>query len=222
MEYESIDVTAETGRARWRQAGEPLVPSLVVDGVSMPILHRSQLASLLDLPVTSTGEARRVAGDTVSILTAWTALIEPLEWDLLTKPTPSRSRSIRNLTVNVFHPFELLPTAWGAGRFEWDPDRDDEREALIASSAELYDYASSIAQTWTAALLEIDTSLEAHDPLVGSPRGEIAFSSLLEQQRWHAAFHFRQIVEFLASNGHAPATLDVNGFRGLALPSEVY
>ena len=49
-------------------------------------------------------------------------------------------RSLRNLTVNVFHPFELLPTAFDEGRFDWDPDLDDAYFAIG-----LYQYYADVA-----------------------------------------------------------------------------
>ena len=217
-----MNVTTDGGLDHWREAGEPLIPSLLVDGIAAPILHRSQLASLLGLPVTSSDDARRVAGDTISILDSWTTVIEPVDWEILIAPTPSRGRTIRNLTVNVFHPFALLPTAWTDGRFEWDPDRDDEREAQIETAEALHRYASAIAQAWTATLLEIDPALVGEDRHVDSPRGEISFSNLLEQQRWHAAFHYRQITTFLASRGQDARPLDLAGFAGLDLPEDVF
>jgi hypothetical protein len=217
-----VNVTAAGGLDRWREAGEPLIPSLVVDGVATPILHRSQLASLLGLPVASSGDAQRVAGDTISILDSWATVIEPVDWESLIAPTPSRGRTIRNLTVNVFHPFELLPTAWADGRFEWDPDRDDEREAQIETAEGLQRYASAISQAWTATLLEVDPTLAGDDRHVDSPRGEISFSNLLEQQRWHAAFHYRQITTFLTSRGQDVKPLDLTGFAGLDLPEDVF
>ena len=217
-----MNVTTDHGLNRWQEAGEPLIPSLLADETATPILHRSQLALLLSLPVAGSGDARRVAGGTISILGSWTTLIEPAGWEILIAPTPSRGRTIRNLTVNVFHPFELLSTAWAGGRFEWDPDRDDEREAQIETAEALHRYASAIVQMWTAALLEIDPELAREDRHVDSPRGEIAFSNLLEQQRWHAAFHYRQITTFLVSRGQEVRSLDLAGFVGVDLPEDVF
>lgn len=194
----------------------------MLDGTAVPILHESQLASLLGLPAAAGSDAARTAGDTVTVLTSWCTLIEPLDWDLLTAPTPSRSRSLRNLTVNVFHPFELLPAAWRDGVFEWDPELDGEREAAITTAAALHHYASTIRDTWAAFLVELVGELARSDPTVDSPRGEISFSNLLEQQRWHSAFHLRQLADFLGASGHEVAALDLDSFVGLELPDEIY
>lgn len=198
------------------------MPSLVVDGTSVPILHESQLASLLGLEADTAGDARRTAGDTVTLLDAWCSLIEPLDWSALTTPTRSRGRTLRNLTVNVFHPFELLPVAWREGVFEWDPDRDEEREATLASPAALHGYASAITGAWASFVLDAAGELSGADRPVDGPRGEIGFSHLLEQQRWHAAFHYRQLVDFIGSRGPSPASIDLTRFAGLDLPDELY
>ena len=188
----------------------------------MPILHESQLASLLGLPATDATDPARTAGDTLTLLTSWCGLIEPVSWELLIAPTRSRRRTTRNLTVNVFHPFELLPEAWDNGLFAWNPDLDDEREAQLASADAVHQYATRVSDHWAAFLTNVSGSIGRDNPIVDSPRGEISFSNLLEQQRWHAAFHHRQIVDFLGSNGIATDSLDVSGFVGLDLPTELY
>jgi hypothetical protein len=81
----------------------------------MPVLHVSQLADVLGLPWRAPLPPDVLAADTVTLLAAWASGIAPLE--ALLAPTPSRGRSLRNLTVNVHHPFELLPRAWGDGDF---------------------------------------------------------------------------------------------------------
>ena len=81
-----------------------------------------------------------------AVLDAWLKLIRPLDQETLTAPTPSRGRSLRNLTVNVFHPFELLPTAFETGRFDWDPTLDEDREAAVQNAAAVVAYASD--RTW--------------------------------------------------------------------------
>jgi len=86
--------------------------------MSRPILQRGAFAATL-------------AHDCAGILDAWFSHLDGLPLALLRAPTPSRGRSLRNLTVNVYHPFELLPDVPGSARFDWDPDGDD-----LASSLE--------------------------------------------------------------------------------------
>jgi hypothetical protein len=116
---------------------------------------------------------------------------------VLTAPTESRGRSIRNLTVNTFHPIELLPGAWAGGLFDWEPDGDDAREAALPVKGAVVAYAERIAGDWMSFLLDSGDALMERDPVVSSPRGQLAYSALLESQRWHAAFHLEQVTRFL-------------------------
>lgn len=209
------------GRRRWETAGRPAVPALAVAGVVTTILHRSQIGLLLGLEVPDEGEAAALARDCAAVLEAWTMHLEGLPFPLLTAPTPSRGRSLRNLTVNVFHPFELLPAVPADGRFEWNPDGDAEREQRLRDADEVRAYAARIGQAWSAFVRDSDGADEGL--LVSSPRGEITWSSLLAQQRWHAAYHYRQLTSFLAEEGQQVVhRLRLDGMAGLDLPDEVF
>jgi len=164
----------------------------MVDGVATPILHVSQLAFALGLPAPEGGDATRLAWETLPLLRAWLDRVRPLD---LTAPVPqSRGRTLRNLTVNVFHPFELLPAAWATGEFPWEPERDDERERALG---DVVAYAGNILADWTDFVLEFGGG----DRSVTSPRGEVSFSALLESQRDHVGFHLDQLVAFLGEPG---------------------
>ena len=154
----------------------------------------SQLAAALGLPVPATQESTRLAWETLPVLRSWLDRVRELDWETLTRPTPSRGRSLRNLTVNVFHPFELLPGAWREAGFPWEPERDGEREALIESAPELVAYAERILADWTDFVLECEDELGLRNPTVVSPRGEVLFSALLEHQLEHASFHREQLI----------------------------
>jgi hypothetical protein len=206
------------GEARWRRTGRPLVPTLVVAGVAMPVVHVSQIAEALGLPPPPGGSPVRDARDAAVILDAWLSHIGELEWETLLRPTPSRGRSLRNLTVNVFGPFELLPAAWTAGRFDWRPEEDGAREAEFEDRLALLRFAEGAAAGWRRLLVEIGDELARFDPSVVSPRGDVPFSTLLSFQRWHAAFHYRQLVEFLRPE----ETLDLAAFEDLDLPTEIF
>ena len=140
------------------------------------------------------------------------------------KPTRSRQRSIRNLTVNTFHPFELLPDAWRDGRFDWNPDEDAEREAGLLDAASIRDYARRRLMDWQMFLLDVEQELEtAEDREVWSPRGSVPFSTVLTSQRWHAAFHHRQLVHFLREEQHPIVDgFDVEVIHDIDLPQDVY
>lgn len=202
MVFDSLDIRdGGEGERRWREADRPLVPSVVVDGAITPILHVSQLAAALGLPVPQAPASTRLAWETLPVLRSWLDHLRGLDWETLTKPTPSRGRSLRNLTVNVFHPFGLLPAAWRAGSFPWEPDRDDEREALLRGAGEVVGYAERIYADWTDFVLEHGDALGERDPAVVSPRGDVRFSALLDSQLEHASFHHAQLVGFLRAEG---------------------
>ena len=120
-------------------------------------------------------------------------------------------------------PFELLPAAWETGRFDWYPEQDAEREARLTELEALVGFAQGACDRFGAFLLEVGDELEDRDPLVSSPRGELTYSTLLTSQRWHAAFHYRQLRTFLEDSGLAPANpLPPEAFADLELPVEVF
>jgi len=218
-----VNICEPDGAARWVDAGRPIVPCLLVGRVASPILHVAQLATMLGLEAPAHLAVTRLAWDGAAVLDAWLKLIRPLDQETLTAPTPSRGRSLRNLTVNVFHPFELLPTAFETGRFDWDPTLDEDREAAVQDAAAVVAYASDRHLAWQDWLRENESDLLARDPDITSPRGRVTYANLLDSQRWHAAFHYRQLLAFLDGRGHdltdahSLASLD-----GLTLPAEIF
>jgi hypothetical protein len=169
--------------------------------VTTPILHVSQLAAALGLPAPQSKESTRVAWETLPVLRSWLDHLRRLDPGLLTRPTRSRGRSPCSLTVNVFHPFELLPAAWQTLLFPWEPERDDEREALLKTARDVVAYADRIFAGWTDFVLDSAEELGRRDPTVVSPRGEVRFSALLDSQLEHASFHHEQLVDFLRARG---------------------
>lgn len=203
------------GAHRWEEAGRPIVPSVSIGGLVEPVLHVSQLAAALGVPAWPTLPSTQLAGDTLVILDAWLAGIRPLAVEELSEPTPARGRSLRNLTVNVFHPFELLSIAWDTGVFPWDPDEDAAREQTLTSAGQLASYATAIRWSWGVFIDRRGAELLGSDPSIVSPRGDVAFSVVLDVQRWHAAFHLRQLDAVL--NTHLLPELEE-----LALPAEIF
>ena len=191
--------------------------------MASPILHVSQLASLLGLAAPTHVGVVQLARDTVAVLAAWLELIRPLDLETLVAPTPSRGRSLRNLTVNVFHPFELLPAALETGRFDWDPGFDESREAALQDAATIVAYASDRLTAWQDWLYDNEAELPGRDPTVTSPRGRVTYADLLDSQRWHAAFHYRQLLAVLEARGHDLAgAFPVARLAGLDLPDEIF
>ena len=137
--------------------------------------------------------------------------------------TPSRGRTVKELTVNAFHPVELLPQAWETREFDWDPDRDAERTAELEDAGAVRVFAQRISDGWNLFLLDAGADLDARDPLVGSPRGTLSYSTLLTSQLWHIAFHYRQVKVFLEARGvELPNALAPDALEELALPPEVF
>ena len=218
-----MNICEPDGAARWADTGRPIVPCLLVGGVASPILHVSQLAAMLGLESPANLEVTRLAWDAAAVLDAWLKLIRQLDQETLTAPTPSRGRSLRNLTVNVFHPFELLPTAFETGRFDWDPTLDEDREASLQDAAAVVAYASDRHLAWQDWLRESESDLLAQDPDIASPRGCVTFANLLDSQRWHAAFHYRQLLAVLDGRGYdLTAARSLGSLDGLRLPAEIF
>jgi len=164
-----------------------------------------------------------LAWDSAAVLGAWLMLIEPLDLETLTAPTPSRGRSLRNLTVNVFHPFELLPIAFESGRFDWDPSGDEGREEALGQADAVIAYAADRHLGWQHWLQEREDDLSTRDPVVTSSRGTVTYTNLVDSQRWHAAYHYRQVLAFLERGGYEPTgTLSLASLRGLKLPAEIF
>lgn len=197
MEYESLDVRGE-GAAHWEEAGRPTIPSLVLDGRVLPILHVWQLAKALGLPTPGRPPSALLAWETVGRLQEWLERLRPLDRASLSRPTQARGRSLVNLTINVFHPFERLPAAWESGRFDWDPTLDDERERALGSPEAVVAYAEGNQRGWGDFVARREAELESRDPVVTSLRGELTYSELLESQSWHVEFHQRQLEAFLS------------------------
>lgn len=230
MAFDSVNIREPEGRARWEAAGKPVIPSLEVEGVVSGIMHPSQVASLLGLGTGPDGagaafEGPRLAWDISTILDAWVDHLRPLDWQTICEPTPSRERSLRNLTCNTFHPITLLPGALETGRFPWSTAEDGEREAALHSADEIVEYAATIATDWQGWLLGADELLEraGATSVTHEQRGDLDGATLLAAQRWHAAFHYRQLKVFLASRGvELAGSFRIEALADLELPEEVF
>lgn len=225
MPFEAVDIRAdERSRARWEASGSPKVPAIEVSGDVTSVLHPAQVASLVGVPGPPALESTRLSWDLASVLEAWITEIRAASWDLLTTPTPSRGRTLRNLTVNVFLPIRLLPGALATGDFPWNPEEDDPVvEATLTTPADVVGYAEAVSQEWSFALLDLEERLVEDDPEISSPRGALPFTTLLASQRWHAAYHFRQLTSFYEQQGVGRAgTFSNASLRDLDLPADVF
>jgi hypothetical protein len=187
------------------------------------VLHVSQLSTWLGLPVPATEASTRAGWDILGLLGAWVDHLGTVDDELLLEPTPSRGRTVKELTVNTFHPLELLPGAWTTGEFDWHPEDDVQRMQSLPGADALRAYARSISDGWNLFVLDAGGGLDERDPHVRSPRGTLAYSTLLTSQRWHAAFHYRQVTVFLAAQGvELPSALTPEALEVFELPAEVY
>jgi hypothetical protein len=181
------------------------------------VLHVSQIAQALGLPLPPPGEPLREGRDAKAILDAWVGHLSAIGWEELVAPTPSRGRSLRNLTVNVFRPFELLPAAWRTREFDWRPEEDAAHERQLIDRAAVLQFAGGAAADWLRFVDAQVDELGRRDPPVSTQRGTVTFSALLAFQRWHAAYHYRQLVDVAGVRD----SLDLTPFD-LALPDQIY
>jgi hypothetical protein len=189
----------------------------------MTISTMAQLAAAVGAPPPPGAPVARDAGDVIALLDAWVAHLRGFSWEFLSAASPSRGRTLRELTVNVFSPFDLLPTAWESGEFPWHPEDDEARGAAFAGHAELVDWAADVARQWARFVAVEQDGFETGRQLL-SPRGRLAWGPLLASQRWHAAFHYRQLVHFADREGvgRPRGVLELESLRDLALPDDVF
>lgn len=202
-----------------------MVPSILVNGNAVPLHHPSQIASILGSPATDgPTSVRAVAWDTVTILEDFVEMVRSATWDQLLIPTPFRDRSTRNLTVNVFRPFAMLPGSWETHRFDWwGGDADLQQEAMLRDKDALVDFATGIFTAWQSFLLGHEDAIASHDPEIGSNRGAVPYSTLLVTHRFHSANHHRQIRDVLGRNGvDVDDRLRTEAFSDIGLRDELY
>ena len=85
----------------------------------------------------------------------------------------------------------------------------------MATAEQVVGYATAIRSVWGAFVDRRGAELSGSDPSIVSPRGDVAFSVLLDVQRWHAAFHLRQLDAVLDT--HLLPELEE-----LVLPAEIF
>lgn len=191
------------GASRYAKDGKPTIPAVVFGGDVVSFQHSSQLASLLQLDVGDAQPATAVAFSLLDVLERWLAVIEDVPFQALLEPTLSRGRNIRNLTVNVFRPIRMLPLSYQDSQFNWFTNEADlQQESFLRETAQVVGFATEIYGEFANFLLEQGDELTSHDPQLSGNRGEMRFSELLVTQRFHAAFHYRQIVDFFTTGGY--------------------
>jgi hypothetical protein len=107
--------------------------------------------------------------------------------------------------------------------FTWDTDQDERLAGELEDAEHVRAYAESRTAGWIAFLIGLGDELGQRDPLVRAGEETLAFSALLDSQRFHAAFHYRQLRAFLLGRGVAPErSLDLGLLEGLRLPDAVF
>lgn len=224
VEFDSLNARdGADGARRWEEAGRPILPSLLLDGTPRPVLHVSQLSTWLGLPAPESEASTRAGWNILGLARAWADHLRAVDDPLLLEPTPSRDRTIKELTVNAFHPLALLPGAWTSCEFDWHPEDDPERMEALLDACAVREYAQRISDGWNLFLLDAGAGLDERDPEVRSPRGTLAYSTLLTSQRWHVAFHYRQVTVFLGERGvDLAGALAPEALEPFDLPREVF
>lgn len=157
------------------------------------------------------------------LVDAWAALVRGLDPPLLVAPTASRSRTSAELALNVLNPFDLMPAAWETGDMPWYPEHDGERAAAI-SHAELVDWSSAVAIRWSGFVGSSTETLAQPAREIDSPRGVFEWGPLISAQRWHAAFHYRQVTAFLEDEAVPlpPGAVPLAELVTVDLPEDVF
>ncbi len=235
MEFESIVITDQ--RERWRAAGSPPVPTLVIEGTPHVLQHPSDAGALLGLETPQAlGDARQVAWDIDEIVGAWLELLETTRWAVLLEPLPRLARTPLELGVDTLVGIAALTEAFSTGWFHWpgNPDTGVTGDAAVVeyqdsiaesvrSRDELLAFARPVARAWQQALLDYDDALQTNPGRpMRAPRGELPWVRLLEAQRLHAAQHYRQATTFLRERALPVPKLNLSALRGLELPQFVY
>jgi hypothetical protein len=213
------------------------VPTLIIDNTPHVIQHPSQAGVLLGLHTPpALRDAPHVAWQVDAILEAWVELVTATPWNALREPMPVLGRTPLALAVDASIGIAALPAAFSTGWFHWpgDPRTGETGDASvvayeadvvagIADRVELLAFVQPVAATWRVFVLANEEAFAREpDRPVRTPRGELAWVSLLEAQRLHSAQHYRQAVSVVRSLGHPVPALDLASLAGLKLPGAIY
>ena len=224
-------------RERWLAAGSPPVPTLVIDGTAHVLQHPSQAGLLLALETPpALRDARRVAWDVDTLMSAWVELCTETPWEAMTVPVPGFGRTPLALAVDASVGIKALLEPFASGWFHWpgNPETGETGDqivvayeasiiATISDRGDLLAFVESVATRWRELVVAHEDAF-ATDPArpVRTPRGPLTWVELLEAQRLHCAQHYRQATTWLASEGHPTPRLELETLYGIRLPEAVY
>jgi hypothetical protein len=224
-------------RERWRAAGSPPVPTLMIEGTPHVLQHPSQAGLLLGLETPpALRDAAQVAWDIDAVGHALLGLAEKTPWTALLTPMPVLNRTPLALVVDASVGVRALLESFHTGWFHWPGNPETGElgdEVVVAYEAsivaaiddrdDLLAFVRPIAAAWRAFVVGNEDAFRAEPArAVRSPRGELTWVELLEAQRLHAAQHYRQAVTQVASLGHRVPELDLTSFYGMRLPASIY
>lgn len=217
-------IGGDEGQERYEQDGKPLIPSIVLDGEVHTFQHPGQIAELLGIEVEGVRSAGALAWSLLDVLQRYLDLVRDLDFEQMRLPTESRARDIRNLVVNVFRPIAYLAQSWEDGEFNWfTGEADTQQETFLRNAKDVLAFAEEILIAFNSFVLDAEAALDAEERRVDGNRGDMTYATLLTTQRFHVAFHYRQIVDCLskADVAEKPSLPDAL-LREIALPEQLY
>ncbi len=93
------------------------MPAVMVKDAVVPIIHVSQLYSVLGFSSPTDDGELRYASDLANMMEAWCGIVRSLDWETLVAPTPARNRSTRDLLVDAFERIREAPNARRTGQY---------------------------------------------------------------------------------------------------------
>jgi len=216
----------------WKDLGAPPVPFVKVGQRVQPIIHVSQLYSLLGLDLPAEFNERSLAWDVLTMMEAWLGVIRSLTDEQLFAPTPARNRSARDLLVDAFEKIGKGPAAWTARDYVVVIDTEDVARTLTDVPAAVR-YAEAHIGVWREFLLEHfgDEAGAEQGPAVAvweigfgkrRERGTVGFGVVLSFLRNHTAMHLRQVTVALDRAGIRHPGDGLDAMANLHLPEDVY
>lgn len=160
----------------------------------------------------------------LDVLERYLDLVRDLDFEQMRLPTESRARDIRNLVVNVFRPISYLARSWEDGEFNWyTGEADVQQESFLRTAKDVLSFAEDILVAYNSFVLDSESALDSEERTVTGNRGTMTYATLLTTQRFHVAFHYRQIVDCLSKAGVAekPQLPDAL-LREIGLPEQLY
>ena len=189
-------------------------------GRLVQFVHVAQLAEALGLPVPPQPPEEALS-DAETVLRSPAAWFEAAPWQLLLEPARSVGRSCRKLSIGILLRSLALAESWETRKSDYRGEGAVDARRCVDDSATLIALAVEAATALAALAPRVAA---ADDRVVNAGlRGLMRFSLLADFHRRYAAYHHRQIADFLHGRGVAPpATVVDTDALGIPLPAAVY